>query len=85
MNEIQQPSVTEGLNVDQETRPSERRTRTVLLILASLLVLLGLARFFLVGNREAEPATSYQQAEQPSAASPASPASAPKQGKDFGL
>ncbi len=81
----QQPSVTEGLNVDQETRPSERRTKTVLLTLAGLFVLLGLARFFLVGNREADPATSYPQAEQSSVATPAVPASAPKQGKDFGL
>lgn len=83
MNETSQPSVTEGLNVDQETRPSERRTRTVLLTLASLLVLLGLVRFFLVGDREVESMTPA--IEQSAAPAPVAPAPAPKQGKDFGL
>lgn len=83
MKENSQPSVTEGLNVDQDTRPSERRTKFLLLTIAVLLVLVGLARFLLVGNREdesADPAVN-----QPAVPSPAVPASAPKQSKDFGL
>lgn len=83
MNETSQPSVTEGLNVDQDTRPSERRTKSLLLVLAVLLALVGLARFFLVGNREdGSAAPVFDQSAVPA---PVVPASAPRQGKDFGL
>lgn len=86
MNESTQSSVTESLSADQETQPSESKIKIILMILAILLVLVGLARFFLVGNREESSATTPEQSvPAPSFPTVTAPAVAPKQGKDFGF
>ncbi len=84
MNET--PStVTENLAVNSGEQPSERKTRTIILIAAALLLIGGIASVVFKGNREELPATPTAAEQVTSPALPAPPASAARSGKDFGL
>ena len=55
MTETSQPSVTDSLSANQEAQPSERRTKTILWVAAALLLIGGVASFFLVDHSSSSP------------------------------
>ena len=68
---------TEGLSVDNSERPNERKTRNIILVVAILLLLGGALRF-LMGDHEAEYVNSPTPAATSTpAATPGTPASQP--------
>lgn len=78
MKELPQSSVTEGLSVNQDAQPGEKRSRLVIVVLLIILILGGVARYLMGDQSVSASVTTVQpQPAQPQSDPP--PFSVPKQ------